>query len=364
MYSIKKKLVSILLLLLLLGSVGSCAFVESGKHSLKEKAESSTVQVPMTKEMQQFLDQNTTIPWQEDWLLLDGKAYQYNENMINLLFLGIDKHGEIEEKTKYETWKMGQADAIFLLSIDPDQKHVSIVGIPRNAMVDLEIYDDQGQVMEVIYNQICLQYPYACGGENGLKETKKDVSGIFYDLPIHGVFAIGLDAITLVNDQLGGVEVEVLEDMTQYDKALKKGERVQLLGRLAYLYVQKRDISIKGSTESRFHRQKQYLQEMMRKAKAAVAENPALVASLYNICEPYMSTDISLNEAVYLAGEVFSYDFDAESGIYLLKGQDAYNEGITQSGEKNIYNDLYLDKNSVNEIMKTVFCKEVVIPEQ
>ncbi len=360
--NIRKKVVSILLLLLLLGSVGSVAFVENGRLSLQRKAEKQIPTVPVTAEMQQLLNRETwNVAWQDDWLLLDGKAYRYEKDCINLLFLGIDRHGEIAEKTEYVTWGMGQADAIFLLSVNPNKKTAKIVGIPRNAMVDLEIYGNQGEVQEVIYNQICLQYPYACGGENGMKETKKDVASIFYDLPIHGVFAIGLDAIMEVNDRLGGVEVEVLEDMTKFDPGLQKGKRVQLLGKQAYLYVQKRDIMVDDSTQTRFQRQKQYLREMMKKAKRLVGEDPTLIKTLYQMCEPYMTTDISLNEAVYLAGLVFSYEFDAEEGIYLLEGESVYNEGITNDGKKNMYNDLYIDEKSVNDIMKQVFCEEVII---
>ena len=363
MQYIRKKIIRVLLLLFLLGSVGSVAFIESGRLSLQGSAENCVPAVPIPEEMQQFLNNgDKTISWQDDWIALEGKAYRYDEDIINLLFLGIDRHGEIEEKTEYVTWGMGQADAIFLLSINPNKETVKIVGIPRNAMVDLEVYGGDGQVREVIYNQICLQYAYACGGENGLKEIRKDVGDIFYDLPIHGVFAIGEDAITVVNDKLGGVEVEVLEDLTKFDKKLIKGERVQLMGKSAYFYVQKRDIRIKGSTETRFARQKQYLKEMMKKAKELVKENPMIIASLYQTCEPYMSTDISLNEAVYLAKQVLSYDFDTEQGIYLLEGEDAYNEGITASGKKNMYHDLYIDEESVNHIMKQVFCEEVIIP--
>jgi len=360
MRSMWKKIIHALFLMVFLVMVLGVAYMESGRVSLRENVENTVPNVPMTAEMQALIAQNSqTISWQENWIAIDGKAYEYEEEIINLLFLGIDREGDIEEETEYKTWGVGQADAIFLLSINPKTQKVNIIGIPRNAMVDLEVFNGEGQVREVIYNQICLQYPYACGGENGMKETKKDVSHILYDLPVHGVFAISEDAITVVNDMVGGVELEVLEDLTKWDKTLEKGKRVTLMGRSAYLYVQKRDITITGTTKTRFERQKQYLKEMMKKAKGLVAEDPLLVSTLYQACEPYMSTDISLNEAIYLAEQVLSYDFDMEKGIYLLEGEDAYNEGITIEGNKNVYHDLYLDEKSINQVMKQVFCQEV-----
>ncbi len=76
-----------------------------------------------------------TVTWQDDWVALDGKAYEYDEDIINLLFLGIDRAGSISTETNLDNWKAGQADAIFILSLNPDKKTIRIVGIPRNSII-------------------------------------------------------------------------------------------------------------------------------------------------------------------------------------------------------------------------------------
>ena len=55
-------------------------------------------------------------------------------------------------------------------------------------------------------------------------------SKLLYDLPIHGVFAIGYDAVSIINDKVGGVTVDVLEDMPEKNKAFVLGNTVHLNG--------------------------------------------------------------------------------------------------------------------------------------
>ena len=127
-----------------------------------------------------------TVQWQEDWVAIDGKVYSYDSSRINLLVLGVDKAGKMDEEPDYEKWLSGQTDAIFVVSIDPTNKGVSILGIPRNSMVNVDIYDGEEHILRTIFDQICLQYPYAGGGKHGLEKATQSVSRLLYNLPIHG----------------------------------------------------------------------------------------------------------------------------------------------------------------------------------
>lgn len=272
-----------------------------------------------------------TVTWQDDWVALDGKAYEYDENIINLLFLGIDRAGSISTETNLDNWKAGQADAIFILSLNPDKKTIRIVGIPRNSMVDVDIYDQNARQMETIHNQICLQYGYAGGGENGLHAMKDAASKLMYDLPIHGAFAIGYDAVSIINDKVGGVDVEVLEDMPEKNKAFVLGNTVHLDGKLALQYVRERDYYQLGSPTLRLKRQKQYITALIQAAKTCVKQNPLLVTDLYNSITKYMNTDVTVDEAVYLVRQALDYQFDGIPFIcsremmypFLLRGRMA-----------------------------------------
>ena len=62
----------------------------------------------------------------------NGKTYDYNEGVYNLLVLGIDAEGEYEEGEFFETG--GKADAIFILSINNSKKTVSTIQLNRDTV--------------------------------------------------------------------------------------------------------------------------------------------------------------------------------------------------------------------------------------
>lgn len=301
-----------------------------------------------------------TVTWQDDWVALDGKAYEYDENIINLLFLGIDRAGSISTETNLDNWKAGQADAIFILSLNPDKKTIRIVGIPRNSMVDVDIYDQNARQMETIHNQICLQYGYAGGGENGLYAMKDAASKLLYELPIHGAFAIGYDAVSIINDKVGGVDVEVLEDMPEKNKAFVLGNTVHLDGKLALQYVRERDYYQLGSPTLRLKRQKQYITALIQAAKTCVKQDPLLVTDLYNSITKYMNTDVTVDEAVYLVRQALDYQFDGDS-FYLLQGDDVSVPFTRKDGTEDFYDDYYLREDSIRQVMIDAFYNEVKI---
>lgn len=303
-----------------------------------------------------------TVTWQDDWVALDGKAYEYDEDIINLLFLGIDRAGSISTETNLDNWKAGQADAIFILSLNPDKKTIRIVGIPRNSMVDVDIYDQNARQMETIHNQICLQYGYAGGGENGLHAMKDAASKLLYELPIHGAFAIGYDAVSIINDKVGGVDVEVLEDMPEKNKAFVLGNTVHLDGKLALQYVRERDYYQLGSPTLRLKRQKQYITALIQAAKTCVKQDPLLVTDLYNSITKYMNTDVTVDEAVYLVRQALDYQFDGDS-FYLLQGDDVSVPFTRKDGTKDFYDDYYLREDSIRQVMIDAFYNEVKIDE-
>lgn len=303
-----------------------------------------------------------TVTWQDDWVALDGKAYEYDEDIINLLFLGIDRAGSISTETNLDNWKAGQADAIFILSLNPDKKTIRIVGIPRNSMVDVDIYDQNARQMETIHNQICLQYGYAGGGENGLHAMKDAASKLLYELPIHGAFAIGYDAVSIINDKVGGVDVEVLEDMPEKNKAFVLGNTVHLDGKLALQYVRERDYYQLGSPTLRLKRQKQYITALIQAAKTCVKQDPLLVTDLYNSITKYMNTDVTVDEAVYLVRQALDYQFDGDS-FYLLQGDDVSVPFTRKDGTEDFYDDYYLREDSIRQVMIDAFYNEVKIDE-
>lgn len=348
--------------LLLLGMILFFLY-KSGKSSLYGKAANSA---PVVDGEQDFLaaqgiEKFDTVQWQSDWIAVDGRVYEYNTDTINILILGIDRMGGLDDSTDYENWDAGQADAIFIVSLHPAERTMKVVAIPRNSMVQLNIYGTDGEIQEQIYNQICLQYGYAGGGENGLTEMMRAVSELLYQLPIHGAAAIGYDAIVTINDAVGGVEIEVLEDII-YDPEMVKGNIVCLTGEQAFLYLHHRDVTRAGSPTERLQRQKQYLLAFVDTAKAKMKENPLIVSDVYRALAGYMNTDITLDQAVYMATEILNYRFAVEE-IYTLEGEDKIVHYINEEGQEDFFDDYYLSEDSIKKVMAEAFYTEVHLTE-
>ena len=299
-----------------------------------------------------------TIPWQDDWLVYHEKIYEYKEDSINFLLLGIDKKGKLAHNTDLSDWDAGQADAVFVVSLDPEEKRVSVIGIPRNSMAYVEMFDSDKSSLGYIYNQVCLQYGYAGGGELGLEATKRLVSELLYELPIHGACAINFKAIEIVTEKIGGVEVTIKEDLSILGSEFVEGNQVVIKGDNTVDYLIYRDTSVIGSPTTRLTREKEFLEALIHKAIACVKKNPAIVSDVYKAILPYMNTDITLDKAVYLAMNSLDYKIDSDS-FYQLQGEDKEVTGIGEFGEERTFNDFYLDEENLLETVVKVFYEEV-----
>ncbi|MCM1135941.1 MAG: LCP family protein [Clostridium sp.] len=288
------------------------------------------------------------VEWQEGWVKYQDNIYAYNEDILTFLFMGIDKFDEVVQETEEGT-DGGQADALFLLVLNPHEKAVHIIGINRNAMADVDIYDEQGNYVGKVEAQIAVQHGFGNGMEESCEYQKEAVSRLLYRLPIHGYAAINMSAISVLNDAVGGVDVVVQEDMTVLDPALAKGAQVHLEGLWAFWYLQYRDTSVFGSADGRLARQKQYLTAFAGKAKEAVSKDLSVAAKLYQAAKPMMTTDISLDKAVYLATQVSGYSL-GEENFHMLAGR-------TVQGKE--FEEFYIDEEALYELILEVFYEPV-----
>ena len=287
--------------------------------------------------------------WKEGWIKYGDKVYEYNEDLLNFLIMGIDKNGEVKEVA--EGTNGGQADALFLLVLNPRDDSIKIVAINRNTMTDIDIYNEQGDYVTTTKAQIAVQHGFGNGLEESCEYQVEAVRKLLYNMPIHGYAAINMAAIPIINDSVGGVNVEVLSDVKTFSGKLvfKQGEAKHLMGEDAYHYIHDRDGNEFGSADMRLARQKQYLTNFVSQAKMAAKEDMGVVTTLYNDIKPYMTTDISFDEVAYLAPEVIGYTFDS----YNIKSP----AGETVAGEE--FEEFYVDEDSLFETVLDVFYDEV-----
>ncbi|MCI8898116.1 MAG: LytR family transcriptional regulator [Lachnospiraceae bacterium] len=335
------------LLVLLLMITGGIGIVRAmGKNRLYEKADRKQPEMIKTAP-EEVLQEEEETEWKEGWVRYQGNIYEYKSDILTFLVMGIDKNKDVE-KTEEGT-DGGQADALFLVVVDPSDRTLKIVGINRNTMTDIAIYDENGDITATVKAQIAVQHGFGDGMEESCEYQKKAVENLFYGLPIHGYAAVNMKAISTINDAVGGVEVTVLEDLTRKDKSLVKDAKVHLTGKTAFWYVQYRDTTVFGSADLRLARQKQYLNGFVAAAKKAAKENISVILDLYQAVMPQMVTDVSLDEVAYLAPLLVDYRF-SDNSFYTMTGE-------TVAGEQ--FEEFYVDETALYELILEVFYEKV-----
>ncbi len=130
-------------------------------------------------------------------------------NRVNVLLLGTNQN---------------MADTIMLVSFDMDLKHVDVVSVPRDTYFYRKGYYDPGSHK---INSVMLT--------DGPVGMAKAVSATLMDIPINYYAVIKYDGVKAVVDAMGGVPMDVKQDMNYkdpYDKPvplvidIKKGEQV------------------------------------------------------------------------------------------------------------------------------------------
>ncbi|MBE5843440.1 MAG: LytR family transcriptional regulator [Butyrivibrio sp.] len=319
----------------------------AGHSKLQSK---NAITAPVTTSTEVLTESENELQWQDDWVKHNGTIYDYNEDIITFLVMGIDKMDE-EVKEVYGEIAGGQADAIFLLVFNPHDRTTKVIGVNRNTMTDIEIYDEYGNYVTTYKAQLAVQHGFGDGVEGSCELQERAVSNLFYQLPIHGYAAINMSAIATINDAVGGVDVTPEYDFEIKDYSFKKGEQVHLDGEQAFAFLKGRDTKQIGSADKRLDRQKQYLTAFINQVISSSESKPTLAVDIFKAISKQMTTDVSVDEISYLASTVSSYSFDKDS-FYLLKGK-------TMMGEQ--FEEFYPDEDAMYEMFLEIFYEPVEV---
>lgn len=336
--------------------VGVKVFLATGKSSLKHKANTTgpvlTVEESSDAESSAEPEVPEGVKWQDNWVSYNGEIYEYNENIMTFLILGIDKKDKVTKNP--DKVSGGQSDAIFLVITNPDDKTIKLLGINRDTMTDIQMAG-MGEAGEDKWTtaQLASQHGFGDGMEQSCEMTRDRVSELLYGLPIHGYVSINMGAIAPMTDAVGGVTLTCLEDMTFSVAGWTEGKEITLKGDKAYHYIHDRDLTKFESARGRLARQKQYLSIMGKTLVQKTKDDITFPVTLYNKFKNYMVTDFSVNEISWLASELVSYTFDGNQ-IYTLEGE-------TRMGEK--HEEFYPDKTAMKDLLVQLFYKKVDIEQ-
>lgn len=284
----------------------------------------------------------------EGWVRRGDKVYEYIDDILTFLVLGIDIEGPVERNKDLVSG--GQSDAIFLVVMNPDTKQISLIGVNRDTMVEIVMVGlgANGENLTTTA-EISVQHGFGDGLNQSCELTRDAVSKLFYNLPIHGYISFNMGGMAALNDAVGSVQLTVLEDMTEINPGWYQGAEVTLTGKDAYEYVHYRNTAVFESARNRLARQKQYLSVFAATALAEIKKDVTLPVSLYQAFKPYTVTDIGVDEISWLATQIAGYKFDANA-IYTMEGQ-------TVLGQR--FEEFYPDREALQDLIIKVFYREI-----
>lgn len=277
--------------------------------------------------------------------LLDGHWYVQRANVETYLLIGVDKYeAAIEDTESYRNNQ--QSDALFLIVVDRKNASFSIIHINRDTLANIRMLDLNGNPYGTFEGQLALSHTYGTGREDSCKNTLWSVSDYLYGLQIDHYLSVSMDAVEILNDQIGGVTLMVSDDMTMIDESLKKGNTVTLHGNQALSYVRSRGGLSDSTNISRMERQRQYVVAFLDQARTAISENSMLAANLLLSVSDYLVTDLGSQEILSLTNVLSNYDFN---GIYPIEGE-------ARKGEQ--FMEFYTNEVALERMILDIFYQE------
>lgn len=208
-----------------------------------------------------------------------------------MLLIGADKSEDREASGEYGG--AYRTDSMILARVDPKEKEVTLISIPRDTRINLPGHGEQK-----------INAAYAFGGASLAVDTVSDLA----DVPISHYAEIDFDGFKAVVDALGGIEVdvpmEINDDMAggHVDAGLQtlNGEQALILCRSRHNYD-----DIGNGDAIRAANQRLVLSAIMEKV---MNSDVATITNTVSTLAEYVTTDYSVTGLIGLAQAMIGMD--------------------------------------------------------
>ncbi len=274
----------------------------------------------------------------------NGTAYAKREDLETVLLLGVDK---FEGETPEGYVNNQQTDFLLLLVMDKENETCTPIQLNRDTMTQIQILGVTGEPAGTFTGQLALAHTYGSGEEDSCENTVLAVENLLYGVGIDHYVSLTMDGVALLNDLVGGVTVEVLDDFSGIDDSLVQGETVTLQGQQALTYVRSRGGLEDSSNLRRMERQRQYLSALQQQLKAAVQQEDGFTLDALLQLNEYMVSDCTVDQLSDLGDSLAAYQV---SDILTTPGD-------AQEGEE--YMEFTVDEAALQQLVMDVFYEPV-----
>ncbi len=279
-------------------------------------------------------------------LRYEGKRYARKDQLETVLVLGLDKFDRPEDYEGYVNDQ--QADFLALLILDKAEKTCDVLYLNRDTMTTIRRLGVGGDEAGTFTGQLALAHTYGSGGSDSCLNAVKAVSGLLGGVRIHHYITLTMDAVGIVNDAVGGVTVEIMDDFTHIDPAMIQGQTVTLQGDQALTYVRARSNMADASNLRRMERQQQYMDALYRSVmEKQQTDGEFLARTLLKISDSFMS-DCTVNQLDELADLLLECEMGTVTSL----------EGEAVAGERHV--EFYPDADALKRTVIRLFYEEAI----
>ena len=287
----------------------------------------------------------TDLSQNSDIVEYKGETYKYNDHLSNYLFLGIDTRETVD--TYQSQVDAGQADAIFLVSMDRATEKIKVLFIPRDSMTRIEVFNPYGQSLGETTDHLNIQYAFGDGKEKSCELMKTAVCDMLDGLPIQGYCSMNMDGISVITDFVGGIQLTIPDDsLADVNPEYKKGAVVDITGETAEQFVRYRDIDKTQSALVRQERQKTFLQALVQKAQEKAGEDAGFVTGLYDSVKSYTVTNMGNDIFAKLLAASQNGITDTET----VPGEGTHGEN---------FDEYHIDEDALSDLIISMFYEKI-----
>ena len=270
--------------------------------------------------------------------LYNGEWYTLNDTIESILVLGIDSM-ITPDNSKADS---KQADFVALVVIDKLNHSFKVLHINRDTMTDIIQINEYGEEYGRYNAQLALAHAYGGSDKLGCRNTVDVVENLLYNISIDHYLSVTMDAVSIINDSIGGVTVTLTEDLPALGEEYVKGAEITLKGDDALSFVRWRGDHVTQSNLERMERQRQYISALFDKYTTADLENT--LDTLTSV-DDYIVSDCTLHQLTLLLERLQGYTHE---GTDSLKGE------AHKYGE---YVEYHIDEDAAKETVINLFYK-------
>ena len=230
--------------------------------------------------------------------------YFPKQDITVIMLAGIDEMGPVQSSGSYNN--TGEADMVSLLIFNETDKVVDILTLNRDTMLEMPVLGIGGKQAGTAYGQLALAHTYGTGLEDSAQNLRKTVSDFLYGVYIDYYVTMHMDAISVLNDAVGGVTVTVTDDFSEIDPDITEGEYT-LKGEQAITYVRTRQGLGDQLNTTRMKRHREYMAGFMSALKESIANSSSFALNAYEQTSDYIVTDCSTSALTALANRCAGY---------------------------------------------------------